>query len=182
MYNFAFEKPTNMQAEPKPYKLPPINYIGIDPSFRKDGFAVCVIDTDNTAAFTIMKGGLLQFISWILHDAPEDAIVVVENSNLQNITFDMSGSKLVVAAKSRNVGMNQAASEYTYQICKFRYKDNAHQVSPREKGAKRGNDTVQYLAKHYGHTLQNYKGQASEQDKRDAYILACMGLNYKIKG
>ena len=38
MYNFAFEKPTNMQAEPKPYKLPPINYIGIDPSFLENYF------------------------------------------------------------------------------------------------------------------------------------------------
>ena len=89
MYNFAFEKPTNMQAEPKPYKLPPMNYIGIDPSFRKDGFAVCVIDTDNTAAFTIMKGGLLQFISWILHDAPEDAIVAVSYTHLTLPTSDL---------------------------------------------------------------------------------------------
>ncbi len=155
-----------------------MNYIGIDPSFRKGGFAVCVIDEDSTASFRIMKGGLLEFISWVLHDAPDNAIVVVENSNLQNITFDMSGTKGVIAAKSRNVGANQAASEYTYQMCKFRYKGNAHQISPKDKGKKKDDATIRLMARSNGHTLLNYKGLASEQDKRDAYALAVIGLAF----
>lgn len=154
-----------------------MNYIGIDPSFRKGGFAVCVIDEANEARFTIFKGGLLQFIGWILHDAPDEAIVVVENSNLQNITFDMSGSKASVARTSRNVGANQAASQYTFDICYFRYGKTAYQISPKEKGAKRSDDTVKRIAKSFNHTLTNYKGQVSEQDKRDAYCLAIIGLN-----
>ncbi len=132
---------------------------------------MCVIDTTGEARFTVFKG-LLQFIGWALHEAPSEAVVTVENSNLTNATFDMSGDKKEVARKSRNVGANQAASQYTYDVCKFVFGSNAHEVSPLQKGAKRDDKTVRYLAKANGHQLTNYKGIDSEQDKRDAYCLA----------
>ena len=157
-----------------------MHYIGIDPSFRKGGFAVCVIDEESEACFTIFQGGLLQFIGWVLNDAPDEAVVAVENSNLQNITFNMNGTKAEIAKRSRNVGTNQAASEYTYQICKYRYGKNAHEISPKDKGAKRTHDTIKMLAKSLGHTLTNYKGLEGEQDKRDAYSLAIIAMNKKV--
>ena len=110
-------------------------YIGIDPAFRKKGFAVCIIDEDKTIRTIIMKS-FLEFIAWIRDDAPAKAIAVVENSNLQNKTFDMSGTKATVARKSRNVGANQAVSQITFDLTKEKYKNLAFEVSPKQKGKK----------------------------------------------
>jgi hypothetical protein len=85
---------------------------------------------------------------------PKQTIVAIENSYLQNVTFWEKGEKYKwisvfvralqmirlkmigeIERKSRNVGMNQAASEIAYQL----FKDYAHtvkNVSPQQKGAK----------------------------------------------
>lgn len=154
-----------------------ITYIGIDPSFRDNGFAVCLIEGNNVS-FLMMKRGLLDFLIWLFGEsAPKNVVVVVENSNLQNMTFDMEGSKSLVAAKSRNVGANQAASQYTEDICVFKYgRSRVYGISPKEKGRKRSHNEILATAKYYGHTLSNYKGLVSEQDKRDAYTLALVGI------
>jgi hypothetical protein len=95
-------------------------YIGIDPSFRKNGFAVCVIG-GGEANFYIMDG-FLEFVEWFKSwkaaneswkEFECELLFAVENSNMQNVTFDMRGSKQVIAKISRDAGKNQAISQCT---------------------------------------------------------------------
>lgn len=148
-------------------------YLGVDPAFRQDGFAVCLIE-DGAAKFHTIKGGLLGFFEYI-YDLGDNVIACVENSNLQDVTFDMEGSKAVVAKKSRNVGANQAASEYTYQAAVMRWGDaKVFQVSPREKGKKYTPEQFAWIVKSEKHKLEGYK--KSKQDHRDAYQLALIAV------
>ena len=73
--------------------------IGVDPAFRKNGFCMCIIDEDKEVAFITFKERT-NFINWILNEMPKNSFVVVENSNEQNITFDMRGSKQEIARRS----------------------------------------------------------------------------------
>jgi hypothetical protein len=147
-------------------------FIGIDPAFRKSGFCVCIIDPANTVEFKTFVS-FLDFIEWcFVAPSPGNSYICVENSNLQDSTFDMSGSIYVVAKKSRHVGQNQAASQYTYDMCVKIWGKNAFQVSPREKGKKLNDLEFNSIVKKNKHTLLNYKGNKNEQDKRDAYKLA----------
>ncbi len=159
-------------------------YIGVDPSFRKAGFAVAIIDEDNTVAFRVFKNGFAEFIEWCF-DAPnvENSFICVENSNLQNKTFDMRGNKHVLAKKSRDVGKNQAASQYTFDLCRKIWKGHAFEVSPKEKGGKWDDQRFRQVAHSEGHTLLNYKGNKNEQDKRDAYQIALISkrLSKRVK-
>lgn len=149
-------------------------FIGIDPAFRKSGFAICIIDEDNTVDFKKFKG-FLEFLDWIW-DAPQNGVYCVENSNLQDVTFDMKGSKGVIAKKSRSVGKNQAISQCVFDVL-VKMKLIAYEVSPAQKGAKKNDKQIRWLMKHYGHTeISNYKGNEGEQDERDAYQLACIGM------
>ena len=112
-------------------------YIGIDPAFRQKGFSIAIIDySDRTVNFKTFKNGFIDFSGWLLHDSPESAVICVENSNLQKKTFDMSGTKAVIAQKSRSVGKNQAASQYTYDLCLVMKRFQVFQISPAEKGKK----------------------------------------------
>lgn len=147
--------------------------IGIDPAFRKGGFCVCVIDEDSTARFTTFSG-LVAFVKWLYWEAPDQAIVTVENSNLQNKTFDMSGSKAEVARKSRNVGCNQAISQEVVNFCIDKYgEENVNNISPKEKGAKLTDVQFKSIATMKRHKLARYTGS---QDQRDAYKLAIFGI------
>lgn len=147
--------------------------IGIDPAFRKNGFAMCIIDENNELAFTMFKNGLQEFVRWIWQDAPDNAIVGVENSNLQNVTFDMRGTKAVIARKSRNVGKNQAVSQMVVDLCREKWgNENVADISPRQKGAKWDADTFR---KATGLTIQ------TNQDKRDAYKIAHLTKRFKPK-
>lgn len=148
-------------------------YIGVDPAFRESGFAVCIIDETKEVCFKVFKS-FLDFLDW-LYEAPDNAVACVENSNLQNETFDMRGSKAVVARKSRNVGANQAASQYTFEACKKRWGTRAFQVSPKQKGKKWTDVYFKSIARTENHVIVNYKGNKTEQDKRDAYQLALIG-------
>lgn len=145
-----------------------MKYLGIDPAFRKTGFAICILDEEKTARFKIVKGGLLEFLR-LIDEMPNDVFSCVENSNLQNATFDMRGSKSAVAKKSRNVGANQAASEYTYQATVKRWGNRAFQVSPKGKGRKITESEFKALIRSEKLTLIDYQ---SNQDFRDAYKLA----------
>jgi len=149
--------------------------IGIDPAFRKNGFAICIIDEDKDVRCIRFKT-FLDFLSWLWveGEAPEKAICVVENSNLQKKTFDMTGSRAVVARKSRNVGKNQAISQAAYDAVKLKYGDLAHEVSPRQKGGKWTQQTFLRVLKSEGHNFLLTKRGIS-QDEIDAYQLALMG-------
>lgn len=154
-------------------------YIGIDPAFRKNGFAVCIIDDDKTVRALVMKS-FLEFIAWLRDDAPEKAIAVVENSNMQNKTFDMSGNKATIAKKSRNVGANQAVSQITFELIKEKYGNLAFQVSPKQKGRKWTSAMFLQVLKSEKHTYlvvdpKELKTKKFKQDSIDAYQIALMG-------
>lgn len=159
-------------------------FIGVDPSFRKSGFAVAIIDEDNTVDFKVFKNGFAEFIEWCF-DAPDvsKSFICVENSNLQNKTFDMGGTRKVLAKRSRDVGKNQAASQDTFDLCCKIWKNHAFEVSPKEKGGKWDDKRFQQVAQSERHTLLNYKGNKNEQDKRDAYQLALIAkrLSKRVK-
>lgn len=141
--------------------------IGCDPAFRKDGFCICIVDEYKEVGFITFKK-YIDFIGWVQNDMPENSKVAIENSYLQKSTFDMRGSKPEVARKSRNVGMNQAASEIAYQLFR-QYSKYVRNISPKEKGAKWVNDsTVLRVAKSMGLILPKTK---FSQDERDAFKL-----------
>lgn len=151
-------------------------YIGIDPAFRDGGFWVCIIDMkDRTANFKEFDG-VENFIHWVYSDdAPEVAFWCVENSNLQNKSFDMTGSASVIARKARNVGTNQAVSEITCRVLKTKYgPENVLPISPQQKGAKITSAAAfAAIVRGDGLMLTNF-GQGN-QDKRDAYKIAQIG-------
>ena len=145
-------------------------YIGIDPAFRKNGIAICKIENDKVN-FYIAESFIffLQFIDAIDYKCT----IAVENSNLQNVTFDMSGNKNIIARKSRNAGMNQAISQMICDFIKYKGLD-LKEISPAQKGKKLTHVLTTLIAKNQKHDLINYKGLDSEQDKRDSYKLALM--------
>ena len=151
--------------------------IGIDPAIRKNGFALCFYDTINkTIDFQIMD-----FIDFILFsedamEATDNFAFCVENSNLQNLSFDMTGNKNVLARKSRNVGMNQAVSQLTCDLLKRRGFEVV-EISPKQKGSKLEHETFKALTMNM--TVTNYKGLKGEQDKRDAFKIALLYEKYK---
>jgi hypothetical protein len=149
-------------------------YIGIDPAFRKNGFAVCIIDEDNTADFKIFEN-FYAFISW-LWDAPLKAYVCIENSNLQDSNFNVkkTDTKELAAKKGRDVGKNMAISQATVDFCRKHFGEAfVVELSPKEKGAKIEDLKIfEAIVRRDNIKLINYKGQVGEQDKRDAYMLA----------
>jgi hypothetical protein len=158
----------------------PLVFIGVDPSFREGGFAVCVINrNDNTATMHIINR-FMEYLKLLEQYSP--AHVIVENSNLQNATFDLTGSVSVIARKSRDVGKNmgisQCAADAAQLLCKYEVS-----ISPLKKGAKIENEAIfQGLVRANGLKLVNYKGNKGEQDKRDALKLALIAeQQYKIQ-
>jgi hypothetical protein len=154
-------------------------YIGVDPAFRQGGFWACILDmADKSVVFKCFED-VLHWHDWLRSpDAPGSCFVCVENSNLQNQTFDMSGSREKVARGSRNVGTNQAVSELAYRSAVRRYgKGKVWQVSPKEKGRKWTPDQFGYIAQSDGVVLP--KGPVN-QDCRDAYQLASIGRKKAI--
>ena len=155
--------------------------IGIDPAIRKNGFALCFYDTINkTVDFLIMD-----FVDFIIYTESlkkydvnnfREYVFAVENSNLQNLSFDMKGNKGVLARKSRNVGMNQAVSQLTCDLLKRRGFEVV-EISPKQKGAKLEHETFKALTMNM--TVTNYKGLKGEQDKRDAFKIALLYEKYK---
>jgi len=115
----------------------PATRIGIDPAFRKNGMGVCVISPDNEVTFPRFKGrGLVAFVKW-LKTAPDNVLVTIEDSNLQNATFNNSGTKAKSNRVSRNVGCNQAASAYIVDFCIDRWGHKVvRAISAQKKGGK----------------------------------------------
>lgn len=97
---------------------------------------VCILDTaERTAHFRVFRD-VLTFDRWLQGpDAPDDALVTVENGNATNTSFDQKGSRGSVARKGRNVGTNQAVSQLAVQSATDRY-GKCRSVSPKQKGKK----------------------------------------------
>jgi tRNA uridine 5-carbamoylmethylation protein Kti12 len=148
-------------------------FIGIDPAFRNNGFAIAIIDkSDNTVRFKVFKSGFLDFVSWFLYDSPDNAIVCIENSNLQNKTFSYyKGNRKELEHISRSVGKNQAISQCVVDLCSTKYP--VIDCSPKQKGKKWNSDTFKRTIKKYNHII---KKKTSNQDERDAYKLALIAL------
>lgn len=143
--------------------------IGIDPAFRKNGFAAAIMDTEEkTVRFIIFKNGYNDFMSWILWERPDEAYFIVENSNLQSICWQKNAMA---------VGKNQAISQITVDVLRTFYGEKfVIELSPLEKGKKITNLSI-FSKYTKGYVLSNYKGLVSEQDKRDAFKLAFLGIN-----
>lgn len=179
----------------------PTIFIGIDPAERKNGFAICIIDTsDNTVSFKPFKSGLVDFFSWILNDAPDQIQVLfcVENSNLQKELFythraidsgallSSSQAKYIKSRKlsigeiktaCMSVGKNQAISQNTVDILKAR-NYNVIDISPREKGKKWSEIECLAVSKQEKHELGKH---IKNQDCRDSYKLALIAKDRSKK-
>lgn len=159
-------------------------YIGIDPSFRKSGFAACIM-RDNVADFKIFKG-FLDFYKWVhAYRTPDGELtyISIENSNLQNVTFQhgkADANKGIREKMSRDAGKNQAISQITVDICRVVFGEKyVHEISPEEKGAKISHMLIfNAIVRNDKVTLVGYKNLASEQDKRDAYMIARKAKTY----
>jgi hypothetical protein len=151
-----------------------ITYVGLDPAFRTDGFSVCEI-TGDEVRFLIMHR-FVDFIDYVdMRKKTTKICFMVENSNLQESTFDMVGTKSEVARKSRNVGKNQAVSQIAVELLQ-EYFVNVFDVSPKEKGAKWTEAQFREVLRSNNHTLLSGK-KTSNQDERDSYKLAMLLKN-----
>jgi len=155
--------------------------VGIDPAFRQRGFAISVIDEDNTVDFKVFAS-FLNFMDWA-EEARQNSIApffCIENSNLQeNVFFDKTGTVPERLAKACSVGKNQAASQYTVEyLIKYFGDERVFELSPKQKGAKIETDNrIFAIGKTYGHVFLKKK---LNQDERDAYKMAYLGIdNFK---
>lgn len=157
-------------------------FIGIDPAFRTNGFAVAVIDEDRTVAFRTFKDGFLSFSSWLLHDVPSTAIVAVENSNLQGKTLFnryRTGSTAKQVSTALSVGKNMATSQMTTDLCKAVLGvGQVLDISPEAKGRKLSHKEATSLARLF--KIKNWPA-STNQDKRDAFKLATMAMAATLK-
>lgn len=116
--------------------------VGVDPAFRERGFSLCVLTLERTAHFHTFVS-FMAFLSWANTpgNVPDGALFVVENSNLDNTTYEYlrGGNRRQAMAMSRNVGKNQAISQCTVDyLCATFGQDRVEDISPSEKGAKWG--------------------------------------------
>jgi hypothetical protein len=141
-------------------------YVGIDPSMRLNGFAVCIIDEDK-----LYFGRYKKLADWA-KDAltwATDIVVVVEDSSLQNITFYKYHDGKSRTKISRNVGMNQGASRFTIDWLEL-YGHTVKGISPQEKGKKWTLDYAMSVIKGMKLTVNGNKKLS--QDEIDAFQLA----------
>lgn len=151
--------------------------IGIDPAFRDNGFCLCAIKGEEVL-FSNYKLGFLDFMEDIKSVDGVDyseTIIAVENSNLQNTSFDTTGSKGVIARKGRNVGSNQAISQLVVDFIKRYTKAKVLDLSPQRKGRKWNQAQFEAIMKQEGHKAPKKK-RGNNQDERDGYKLALIAL------
>lgn len=137
--------------------------IGIDPAFRKDGFAYCSLDKDGLRFYTFKEN--LNFFAWV-QELPK-AKIAVENSNLTDTTFPRKGeSMLVYGKRSRNVGKNQAMSQLAIDFLRS-LGHTVIDVNVTKKGKKKDQKWVKMVAASYKWPFLNLP---KNQDERDAFV------------
>lgn len=156
--------------------------IGIDPAFRADGFAVCIIDEEKDVLFRRFSSGLIDFVDWLLGEAPDDAVCVVENSNLNNGVFQYlrKGRVAEQRSKAQSVGKNQAVSQIAFDFCKRKWGKNAHEISPQSKGKKLTAAYFKLVVNAEKLNLLNYSGTQDERDALQLALIAGRKPKYKI--
>jgi hypothetical protein len=154
-------------------------YIGVDPAIRINGMAACFINPNKEVGFTKYK----RFVDFIL-DVPkwtqyEHPVVLVEDSSLQNVTFNSSINRAILSRMSRNVGMNQAASRIAYEWIKLQGCE-AYNISPEQKGKKWGKEIFMKVFQNEGYKFEpNFKPTKISQDEIDCFTLALQAKNYQ---
>lgn len=152
-------------------------FMGVDPAFRKNGFWCAVIQRpENTVEFFECKN-LGVFTKLVIDIFPHH--ILVENSNLQKLQFNPNASN----KERQNVGMNMAVSQISVDIVTEILKPELPvEISPKKKGAKIADlNLFQAWLKANTLTAENYKGNKTEQDKRDAAKLAIIAeQQYKL--
>lgn len=154
-------------------------YIGVDPAIRIKGMATCFIQSNKVVKFIKYKrfvDFIVDVTTWVHYEKP---VVLVEDSSLQNVTFNNSINRSILSRMSRNVGMNQAASRIAYEWIK----DNgyeAYNVSPEQKGRKWSKDFFLKAFKGEGYKFEpNFKTEKISQDEIDSFTLALQAKNYQ---
>jgi hypothetical protein len=141
--------------------------------------AACFIHPNKEVKFTKYK----RFVDFIL-DVPkwtqyENPVVLVEDSSLQNVTFNSSINRAILSRMSRNVGMNQAASRIAYEWIKGQDIE-AYNISPEQKGKKWGKEIFMKIFQSEGYKFEpNFKPAKISQDEIDCFTLALQAKNYQ---
>ena len=140
--------------------------------------AACFIMPDKVVRFKKYKR-FVDFLknveAWVVYENP---VVMVEDSSLQNITFNNSTNRAILSRMSRNVGMNQGASRIAYEWIK----DNgceAYNISPEQKGKKWSKEMFLKIFEREGYKFEpNFKPAKISQDEIDCFSLAIQAKNY----
>lgn len=151
-------------------------YIGVDPAFREGGFAVAIIDMQKKTLDFLRMKSVLDWYDYVRNELSTmpDVFVCIEDSSKQNLTFNMRGSRDVVARRSRNVGCNQAVSSLAVLAAKrYLREGQVFALSPLEKGAKIQSASA-FATFVKSHGIEIVKKGALSQDERDAAKLAMM--------
>jgi hypothetical protein len=154
-------------------------FIGVDPALRLNGMAACFIKPDKEVEFKKYKR-FVDFLedSFHWHKDYEKVVVLVEDSSLQNVTFNSSINRAILSRMSRNVGMNQGASRIAYEWIK----DNgceAYNISPEQKGKKWSKEMFLKIFEREGYTFEpDFKPAKISQDEIDCFSLAIQAKNY----
>ena len=153
-------------------------YIGVDPAIRINGMAACFIKPNKEVEFKKYKRFVDFLKDSIFWKNLGNPVVMVEDSSLQNITFNNSTNRAILSRMSRNVGMNQGASIIAYEWIK----DNgceAYNISPEQKGKKWSKEMFLKIFEREGYTFEpDFKSAKISQDEIDAFFLALMAKNY----
>lgn len=155
-------------------------YIGVDPAIRLNGMAACFIKPDKEVEFKKYKR-FVDFLedSFHWHKDYEKVVVLVEDSSLQNVTFNSSINRAILSRISRKVGMNQAASRIAYEWIKENGCE-AYNISPLQKGSKWTKETFMKVFQNEGYKFEpNYKPAKISQDEIDCFTLALQAKNYQ---
>jgi hypothetical protein len=142
--------------------------------------AACFINPDKVVEFKKYKR-FVDFLedSFHWHKDYENVVVLVEDSSLQNVTFNSSINRAILSRMSRNVGMNQAASRIAYEWIKENGCE-AYNISPEQKGKKWGKETFMKVFQNEGYKFEaDFKPAKISQDEIDCFTLALQAKNYQ---
>jgi len=151
-------------------------YVGVDPAYRKGGFAVAVLE--KKSMYFIKFDNVFFFYEWLKEKRAEQvsAFFCVENSDITNHTFFRLGARTpsALAKVSRNAGKNQAVSNLACLAIELVYGgDRLISLSPAQKGKKVSKAYFSELLKQEGISIAS--ASRLTQDEVDAGMLCLKG-------